>query len=145
MFSLFRVPQVRYSLLDEIKSPSNLYSSRTFNCRTFPYLLALLLFIIASFFAGRYSPNYGATRNIQSKSDFYLDTEKSVPHGVIVNSVVQIFRYNRTFGEFPSNQTNQAWSELFPEQGGFFKHPTLAPTRSALSVFHQLHCLVCYG
>lgn len=53
----------------------------------------------------------------------------------------QIFRYNRTFGEGPSSTTDRAWEELFPEQGGFFAHPALAPKRSAFSVFHQLHCL----
>jgi hypothetical protein len=26
-------------------------------------------------------------------------------------------------------------------QGGFFKHPDLAPERSTFAVFHQLHCL----
>ena len=144
MFSLFRVPRVRYSLVDEIKSPSNLYSSRSLHFRTFSYLLALLSFIVASFFAGRYSLSHGSTTNIESKSDFHLDTAKSIPHRVIVSTVVQTFRYNRTFGEIPSNRTNQAWSGLFPKQRGFFKHPALAPTRSALSIFHQLHCLVCY-
>ncbi|MCJ1311318.1 hypothetical protein MMC25_004989 [Agyrium rufum] len=46
-----------------------------------------------------------------------------------------------TFGQESTNATVRAWKDLFPEQGGFFKHPTLAPTRSAFSVFHQLHCL----
>ena len=52
------------------------------------------------------------------------------------------FKYNGIYGEQPSEITDQAWENLFPEQGGFFKHPDLAPMRSALSVFHQLHCLV---
>ena len=54
----------------------------------------------------------------------------------------QVFRYNRTYGSAPSNLTNAAWAALLPEQGGFFKHPSIAPERSAFSVFHQLHCLV---
>ena len=61
-----------------------------------------------------------------------------------VDTVSQVFKYNRTFGDVPSNYTNQAWEDLFPLQGGFFKHPDLAPERSAFSVFHQLHCLVSF-
>ncbi|KAH7385372.1 hypothetical protein DE146DRAFT_680987 [Phaeosphaeria sp. MPI-PUGE-AT-0046c] len=51
------------------------------------------------------------------------------------------FEYNRTFTEKPNTTTNAAWKELFPEQGGFFKHPDLAANRSTFAVFHQLHCL----
>jgi len=53
----------------------------------------------------------------------------------------QTFRYNPDFGGPPSEITDNAWASLFPEQGGFFKHPDLAPERSAFAVFHQLHCL----
>ena len=60
----------------------------------------------------------------------------------LVDTVSLVFKYNRTFGEVSSNETIRAWEELFPEQGGFFRHPTIAPKRSAFSVFHQLHCLV---
>lgn len=42
----------------------------------------------------------------------------------------------------PSDESNAAWETLFPARGGFFKHPQLAPDRSGLAVFHQLHCLV---
>lgn len=59
-----------------------------------------------------------------------------------MSTTSEIFRYNRTYGSPPSNITNAAWAALFPEQGGFFKHPSIAPDRSAFSVFHQLHCLV---
>lgn len=55
------------------------------------------------------------------------------------------FEYNRTFGEATSNASRAAWEALFPAHGRFFKHPNLAPKRSALSVFHQLHCLVKYS
>lgn len=61
---------------------------------------------------------------------------------MIVIAKPEVFHYNRTFGEAPSNFSNAAWLSLFPIQGGFFKHPTIAPQRSAFSVFHQLHCLV---
>jgi hypothetical protein len=60
---------------------------------------------------------------------------------LLVSSVSEVFLYNRTFGEPPSDRTNAAWASLFPKQGGFFKHPTIAPHRSAFAVFHQLHCL----
>lgn len=53
-----------------------------------------------------------------------------------------MFHYNKTFGVAPSNDSEQAWSALFPAHGGFFQHPSIAPERSAFSVFHQLHCLV---
>ncbi|KAH8761128.1 hypothetical protein F5883DRAFT_129171 [Diaporthe sp. PMI_573] len=51
------------------------------------------------------------------------------------------FQYNRSFSYPPSEHTNRAWREIFPAEGGFFVHPTIAPTRSTFSVFHQLHCL----
>lgn len=60
----------------------------------------------------------------------------------VVETRDDLFLYNRTFGEAPSNETNAAWAALFPQHGGFFVHPELAPKRSAFSVFHQLHCLV---
>ncbi|KAK8041604.1 hypothetical protein PG994_014611 [Apiospora phragmitis] len=51
-----------------------------------------------------------------------------------------IFIYNETFGD-NSNESEQAWKELMPLHGGFFRHPTLAPEKSVFSVFHQLRCL----
>lgn len=59
-----------------------------------------------------------------------------------VQTTTRTFHYDPLFGSPPSNATNAAWHSLFPAQGGFFKHPDLAPTRSAFAVFHQLHCLV---
>lgn len=60
----------------------------------------------------------------------------------LVETKDELFRYNRTFAGPPSEVTDAAWDSLFPTHGGFFVHPELAPKRSALSVFHQLHCLV---
>ncbi|CRG92118.1 hypothetical protein PISL3812_09173 [Talaromyces islandicus] len=57
------------------------------------------------------------------------------------SGISSIFTYNRTFAEVPSDESNAAWETLFPTRGGFFKHPQLAPDRSGLAVFHQLHCL----
>ncbi|PVH90660.1 hypothetical protein DM02DRAFT_471231, partial [Periconia macrospinosa] len=51
------------------------------------------------------------------------------------------FKYNRSFSYPPSRFTNHAWRDIFPTEGGFFVHPTIAPTRATFSVFHQLHCL----
>ncbi|KAL9124977.1 MAG: hypothetical protein Q9217_005756 [Psora testacea] len=58
-----------------------------------------------------------------------------------IETGVKEFRYNGTFGEATSKTSNAAWEALFPSHGGFFRHPDLAPERSAFSVFHQLHCL----
>lgn len=58
-----------------------------------------------------------------------------------VRQIPILFSYNRTFGSAPSPTTDTAWDELFPPQGGFFRHPELAPWRSAFSAFHLLHCL----
>ncbi|KAI9842790.1 MAG: hypothetical protein M1837_006893 [Sclerophora amabilis] len=75
----------------------------------------------------------------------FLAGKQSAPTGfsssVELMSLPEVFRYNRTFAERPSVETDQAWDDLFPEQGGFFRHPTLAPKRAAFAVFHQLHCL----
>ena len=54
----------------------------------------------------------------------------------------QTFHYNRSFTERQSKYTDGAWHSLFPRQGGYFRHPEIAPSRSAFAVFHQLHCLV---
>ncbi|KAF2705565.1 hypothetical protein K504DRAFT_414493 [Pleomassaria siparia CBS 279.74] len=71
-------------------------------------------------------------------------------HGVLGNgtgdilnfqTAAQIFKYNQTYAERPDVASDKAWLDLFPEQGGFFKHPDLAPKRSTFAVFHQLHCL----
>ena len=61
---------------------------------------------------------------------------------IAVDTIVQEFRYNRSFSDAPSNHTNEAWRAIFPTGGGFFTSPVVAPTRSTFSVYHQLHCLV---
>lgn len=53
----------------------------------------------------------------------------------------KVLMYNRTFSE-NSHNTALAWDSIFPKQGGYFSHPTIAPTRATFSVFHYLHCLV---
>lgn len=58
-----------------------------------------------------------------------------------VQIVPTTFQYDKNFTQFSSNETNQAWDSLFPSRGAFFKHPTIAPVRSTISAYHQLHCL----
>ncbi|KAK2607952.1 hypothetical protein N8I77_006591 [Diaporthe amygdali] len=58
----------------------------------------------------------------------------------IVESGQYTFVYNRTFAE-SSPKSDGAWDTLFPQQAGYFTHPTIAPHRSTFSVFHLLHCL----
>jgi hypothetical protein len=71
--------------------------------------------------------------------------ENHLLHSFTVEMRSQVFQYDDQFGEAPSPATDAAWKSLFPKQGGFFRHPILAPERSAFSVFHQLHCLVSYS
>lgn len=58
-----------------------------------------------------------------------------------MSAQARTFILNSTFGAQPSPETDAAWAALFPIQGGFFKHPEIAPERSAFSVFHTLHCV----
>jgi len=67
----------------------------------------------------------------------------SISTAVNLNIHPNLFTYNPLFGSKPSNESDEAWEELFPKRGGFFNHPVIAPKRSAYAVFHQLHCLVC--
>ncbi|KAJ5092740.1 hypothetical protein N7456_008601 [Penicillium angulare] len=72
-----------------------------------------------SFAAGQYRP----------PPDISLATKSSV------------FEYDPSFQDPRSPLTSEKWRGLFPKREGFFTHPTIAPKRSALAVFHQLHCL----
>ncbi|KAF2019172.1 hypothetical protein BU24DRAFT_114526 [Aaosphaeria arxii CBS 175.79] len=53
----------------------------------------------------------------------------------------RIFKEDQKYANRPNLTTNKAWLDLFPMQGGFFRHPKIAPERSTFSTFHQLHCL----
>ncbi|KAF7864304.1 uncharacterized protein EAF02_010272 [Botrytis sinoallii] len=115
----------RYNLVDierEEKSAGTGALYKTTAC----YLL-LVCVLSTAFFAGRYSIIRAV--NPETTQELRLDT------------LLQTFEYNRTFGEPPSNVSDEAWRSVFPSHGGFFKHPRLAPERSAFSVYHQLHCL----
>lgn len=56
-------------------------------------------------------------------------------------TISKTFRYNRTFADIPSKETNEAWEQLFPPLGGFFNVSGMKEQRATLTVFHQLHCL----
>lgn len=58
-----------------------------------------------------------------------------------VTTSPRIFDVDLSFALPPSQQVDAAWASLLPQGGGFFKHPTLAPKKSCVAVFHQLHCL----
>lgn len=107
-------------------------------------ILVGALVIIASFFAGKWSstghnPLSELNRELQVLSAYIL--KRYSPLSLVGTKSFE-FMYNRTFGEVPSNKSTKAWADLFPTQGGYFIHPTIAPKRSVFSVFHQLHCLV---
>ncbi|KAI8632434.1 hypothetical protein F5Y19DRAFT_364020 [Xylariaceae sp. FL1651] len=57
-----------------------------------------------------------------------------------LSSQPTVFIYNRTFAE-SSSTADDLWESLFPQQHGFFTHPTIAPRRSTFSTYHTLHCL----
>ena len=115
---------------------------------SYPVSLALGILLISAmsgFFAGRLSvtdQDRAVVPRELFKNNYHCCDFLKLTLEMQVNTRSEVFRYNRTFGEASSNSSNAAWSELFPKQGGFFKHPIIAPQRSAFAVFHQLHCLV---
>ncbi|KAL2796246.1 hypothetical protein BJX66DRAFT_336260 [Aspergillus keveii] len=56
-------------------------------------------------------------------------------------TVHMTFYQNGTFTQRPDTEEDRAWDDLVPVGRGFVQHPQLAPDVSALTVFHQLHCL----
>ena len=72
---------------------------------------------------------------------FGVDGLHQLSYMPTVRTLSHTFRYNRTFAE-SSKLADEAWDELLPAQNGYFSHPTIAPQRSTLSVYHELHCLV---
>ncbi|KAH6675787.1 hypothetical protein B0J14DRAFT_372239 [Halenospora varia] len=126
-----RISSWRYHSYSLIDGQTHSGKSSTFSkkrsrfCTVFSYLILFLLGILL----GKYVDLDSLRTKLSIQTTLKLSSEQS------------IFRYNRTFGERPSNKTNKAWDELFPLQGGYFRHPRIALERSALAVFHQLHCL----
>lgn len=111
----------RYTPLNSGIESNQLFSNSTWSSAVNTFLICLLLGV--AFLVGA---RWAST------------TTRSEPD---LNTIFQVFRYDRTYGDRPSNKSDEAWHALFPEQGGFFRHPKLAPKRSALAVYHQLHCL----
>jgi hypothetical protein len=109
----------------------------------FIHVLCLLLFAGVSFSIGRYTaPDRGVEPDIpRTPKTISFLISKANQMRVIVASEVRVFRYNRTFAE-DTQRSAKAWKSLFPAQNGYFTHPSIAPERSTLSVYHNLHCLV---
>ncbi|PYI33851.1 hypothetical protein BP00DRAFT_444230 [Aspergillus indologenus CBS 114.80] len=90
------------------------------NTRRTLYISSLVIVLfLAGFAAGRYQS----------------------PPSIPLATTPYVFEYNSTFQDEQSPLTNEVWEGLFPKRKGFFEHPTLTSHRSALAVFHQLHCL----
>lgn len=51
-------------------------------------------------------------------------------------------RFNRSYSQRSSVESDALWDSLFPEKKGFVQHPELAPNVASIAVFHELHCLV---
>jgi len=132
-----------YTLLGDTVPPQSLHS-----CLKHPaplkYLINALCFLLVagvSFSIGRHT---APARNFEleiprtpSKSTFVF----SKANDSIVASEDRTFIYNRTFAE-GTVRSAKAWNSLFPAENGYFTHPSIAPERSTLSIYHNLHCLV---
>ena len=150
MFGFFNRRDYRYSPLQNGAREKVQYCSQALLVKA----IVALAFITTSFLAGRLSITTDTRTAIQCALTFLYsllivprvmeqqDQWAKLKRQYTVLSSSRIFEYAPIFGSPPSNASNKAWSHIFPEQGGFFKHPNLAPERSAFSVFHQLHCLV---
>jgi hypothetical protein len=51
-------------------------------------------------------------------------------------------RFNGSYPQRSSVESDALWDSLFPEKKGFVQHPELAPNVANIAVFHELHCLV---
>lgn len=85
---------------------------------------------------GRFFAVFSAHRMCSTKVIMTLTTCTS-----LVEFGPHEFVFNRTFGE-DSSAAVKAWEDLFPRQGGYFRHPVITPQRATFSVYHYLHCLV---
>ncbi|KAK1720340.1 uncharacterized protein BDZ83DRAFT_785360 [Colletotrichum acutatum] len=67
--------------------------------------------------------------------------KQEVSQTLELSEVIHPLQGNESFIGRPNRERNRAWENLFPEDGGFFIHPSIAPERSVFSTFHQVHCL----
>ncbi|KAK1636344.1 hypothetical protein BDP81DRAFT_461630 [Colletotrichum phormii] len=58
-----------------------------------------------------------------------------------LSTISKTFELDLKYAMPPSPQVDEAWASLLPKEGGFFQHSKLAPQKSCIAVFHQLHCL----
>ena len=115
------------------------------------FLLTLILCAV-SFAAGQYRPppkipceKLISSTSCQKEKKKENDKEKARTNsGAPVATKPSVFEYDPSFQDQQSPSIDEKWRGLFPKREGFFTHPTIAPQRSALAVFHQLHCLVCF-
>lgn len=105
-----------------------------------PYLqpiflsLGALIICASCYIAGFLTAIYGkqGSHGASTTSETFLQLPGTQP---------QIWIYNRTFSEAPSDLSDSSWQSLFPRGVGFVQNPEIAPEISGISVFHQLHCL----
>ena len=143
-------PVEAYSLLSNDGSQDTIITSPKRSTSKLRHTTIVVCAILGGFFlgsvtfGGTWSPHLGKEPDILSCK--YFDQTAST-HSVALTVMIKVERhpkvlkYNRTFSE-NSHKTEAAWESLFPQQGGYFSHPTVAPTRATFSVFHYLHCLV---
>ncbi|KAK2042700.1 hypothetical protein LZ31DRAFT_623228 [Colletotrichum somersetense] len=91
----------------------------------------ILLILVAS--ASRHSSTS------QKEPRYY--GEEPVKSELRLSTVRKTFELDLKYAMPPSPAVDEAWASLLPKEGGFFKHPELAPRTSCMAVFHQLHCL----
>lgn len=97
---------------------------------------------ISGYLAGKHFGSEESNSLIQCKL-LYIPSRLCIDVDVgSVNKIPVTFEYEFNFAEAPSNLTSQRWESLFPQNGGFFKHPDVGPDPVGFAVFHQLHCLV---
>lgn len=103
------------------------------------FLLTLTLCAV-SFAAGQHRPPPKIPCEVFTPSISRQKSQTNCESLVSTNPFV--FEYDPSFQDQQSPLIDEKWRGLFPKREGFFSHPTIAPQRSALAVFHQLHCLV---
>ncbi|KAK1979233.1 hypothetical protein LZ30DRAFT_597385 [Colletotrichum cereale] len=82
-----------------------------------------------------------ASRTSSSMTQQKYYGEEPVKSELQLSTVQKTFELDLKYAMPPSPEVDEAWASLLPKEGGFFKHPRLAPRKSCVAVFHQLHCL----
>lgn len=135
--------QYNYQRLNSNKTTAA--SSRENHSPRIIVLLTLVLSSVFFFYLGRLSHHVPSENAIKMAID-RMSEQNAVDNHVTSNPyavpmIKKEFQYERLYRSHPSSESDYAWLHPFPSGGGFFKHPTLAPRRSAFSTFHQLHFL----